>query len=295
MKTTSRILMVMGGIILLCMPGAVAQQTIPALNATVPPLPVSITAPFIAISFSSDASAIAGGTSEFSAVFGDSGTRNTETETVTVAPFDYNITNFYVISTEASCGGLGAAETIVVTLRVDGANTAIGGSCSTGAAQNSFTLDTDTITVTAGQRLTISYALSGTILTRNVRLGVSAMGYTVQEGSTNETVIQTEPQTMNTTAIDVNVHFPGDVDAPGFDFWALFIFWAFVLAICLRMGWWFAAGFAVPGLLDAMFPASVPETFAVWFVFVLIGVIMEAAAARFSWGSYRNRKKTGMA
>lgn len=292
MKTLNRNMMIAGAI-LLCVPGVMAQQqTIPALNATVPPLPVSITAPFIAVSFSSDASAIIGGTSEFSAIFGDSGTRLIETETATVAPFDYNITSFYVMSTEASCGGLGAAETIVVTLRVDGANTALGGSCSTGADQNSFTLDTDTISVTAGQRLTISYALSGTILTRNVRLGVSAMGYTVQEGSTEETVIQTEPQEMNMTAIDVNVRFPGDVDSPGFDFWALFIFWAVMLAICLRMGWWLAAGFAVPGLLDAMFPSSVPETFAVWFVFVLIGVILEAAAARFSWGPYR--KKTGM-
>lgn len=111
---------------------------------------------------------------------------------------------------------------------------------------------------------------------------------------TNTTVEMGNQTVSFPSNLTVAATFPGDVDSPGFDFWALFIFWAVLLGICLYMGWWFAAGFAVPGLLDAMFPAQIPETFAVWFVFVLIGVVMEAAAAKFSWGPYKSRNRRGI-
>lgn len=89
--------------------------------------------------------------------------------------------------------------------------------------------------------------------------------------------------------LTVAASFPGDVDAPGFDFWALFIFWVFLLGFCLYQGWYFAAAFAIPGVLDAMFPAQIPENFSVWFVFVLLGCIMEVAAMKFQWGPYKSR------
>lgn len=92
--------------------------------------------------------------------------------------------------------------------------------------------------------------------------------------------------------LTVAATFPGDVDAPGFDFWALFIFWVVLLGFLLYQGWYFAAAFAVPGLLDAMFPGQIPETFATWFVFVMLGCVLEVAASKFRWGAYR--QKSGM-
>lgn len=98
--------------------------------------------------------------------------------------------------------------------------------------------------------------------------------------------------TFNTTfpsTFDVNARFPGGSDNPGFDFWAGVVFWLLVLGFFLYQAWWFAAGFAIPGLLDTMFPTQIPDDMSLYLTLCLLGVVLEVAAHKFSFGHWRTR------
>lgn len=88
---------------------------------------------------------------------------------------------------------------------------------------------------------------------------------------------------------DVNARFPGEADNPGFDFWAGVVFWLILLGFFLYQGWWFAAGFAMPGLLDAVFPTQIPDDMSLYLTLCLLGVVLEVAAHKFSFGHWRTR------
>lgn len=73
----------------------------------------------------------------------------------------------------------------------------------------------------------------------------------------------------------LNIEFAGDVDAPGIDFWLLFWFWVAAILFFLYQEWLVALAFTIPGVLDAMFPTQIPGDFATYFLFCLLGVVLE--------------------
>src|SRR5688572_27287605 len=105
----------------------------------IPALLVNGETHFVAAFYTSDSAAIIGQGSEFSPLFGDSGTVTTENTVVVQAPFDYNVTALRVSATQANCGDLLSGETVVVTLRINGIDSALSTTCSNGAAANSAT------------------------------------------------------------------------------------------------------------------------------------------------------------
>lgn len=133
---------------------------------------------FNAASYSSDNANIGGvlPTTIYSPLYGDSAPRNAESEILVQAPISYIITNFRVSSNVANCGTLTGTETFVVIFRKNQVDTSLTGSCAAGASAGSSTLDTDIVSVSAGDRLSISISVTGTILQRQVRLGVTATG-----------------------------------------------------------------------------------------------------------------------
>lgn len=136
------------------------------------------TAHFIAAWVSLDGSTSVGGATLFTALFGDSAARTTETDVIAGAPFAYNVTNLRITSGPTNCGNLaGAGELFTVILRKNGASTALTGTCAFGAAAGSFTLDTDVVSILPGDDLSFSLALTGTVLTRNARLSFTMDGY----------------------------------------------------------------------------------------------------------------------
>lgn len=76
----------------------------------------------------------------------------------------------------------------------------------------------------------------------------------------------------------------------GFDGFLLLLFWIAALLFFSYQEWWFALGFSLPGLMEVLFPSQIPEDFTVWFTFCLLGVMMEIAANRFSWGHYKQKR-----
>lgn len=83
--------------------------------------------------------------------------------------------------------------------------------------------------------------------------------------------------------------FMNDFNGLGFDGFLFLLFWIAALLFFSYQSWWFALGFSLPGLLEVLFPTQIPEDFTVWFTFCLLGVVMEIAAHRFSWGSHREK------
>jgi hypothetical protein len=112
---------------------------------------------------------------------------------------------------------------------------------------------------------------------------------------TNTTVVQNiDNQTLNAIIPDEftqHIDFPV-VNTEGLD-WGLILFWIIVLLFTTYQRWLLAAGFAVPGLFDAIFPDAIPGDFTQWLAFVLLGFVLEVAANRFSWAYYKP-KPTGM-
>lgn len=83
--------------------------------------------------------------------------------------------------------------------------------------------------------------------------------------------------------------FMNDFNGLGFDGFLFLLFWIAALLFFSYQSWWFALGFSLPGLLEVMFPTQIPEDFMVYFTFCLLGVVMEIAAHRFSWGSHKEK------
>jgi hypothetical protein len=148
------------------------------------PVPYNVT--FIAGWSTLDGQTQVGGATVFFAVFGDSAARTTETDVLAQATFAYNVTNLRVVSGPATGGNVNVGESFTITFRVNQVNTALTGTCVGGAAANSFTLDTDVVPIVAGDRLSYSIALAGTVLTRNPRLGITLEGYLTQTTITEE-------------------------------------------------------------------------------------------------------------
>lgn len=105
----------------------------------------------------------------------------------------------------------------------------------------------------------------------------------------NATFNNSEFSTIFPDEFNVNARFPGGAENPGFDFWAGVVFWLLVLGFFLYQAWWFAAGFAIPGLLDAMFPLQIPDDMSLYLTLCLLGVVLEVAAHKFSFGHWRTR------
>lgn len=91
------------------------------------------------------------------------------------------------------------------------------------------------------------------------------------------------------STLSVEASFPGSVENPGLDFWMLTLFWVAALLFFLYQKWLFAAGFAIPGLLDSLFPSQIPNDFSVYFVLCLLGLVMEVAANKFQWAHWKSR------
>lgn len=163
-----------GFLLLLLVPVASADTAdIPELTVN----PVPFTYRFIAAWLTNDGASITVGSTQFYSMFGDSAPRTTETDQVNQAPFSFNITNFRVSAAVANCGGLGAGQTLIYVIRLNQVNTILQGNCTVGAAQHSFTLDTDIVAVNAGDRLTVSVTLTGGVTAVGPRVGISLEGY----------------------------------------------------------------------------------------------------------------------
>jgi hypothetical protein len=146
------------------------------------------TAHFIAAWVTLDGGTQVGGATVFSALFGDSAARTTETDVIAGAPFAYNVTNLRITSGPANCGNLAnAGETFTIVLRKNGAATALTGTCVFGAAAGSFTLDTDIVSILPGDDLSFSIALTGTVLTRSARMSFTMDGYKLAPVTTQVT------------------------------------------------------------------------------------------------------------
>lgn len=174
-----------------------------ANTAEIPALTGYGTAHFAAAWTSLDGQTSVGGAPVFSAIFGDSAARTTETDVIAGATFRYNVTNLRVTSGPANCGNLGAGETLTITLRRNLANSILSATCAGGAAAGSFTLDTDVIEIMPGDDLSFAISLAGTTLLRSPRLGITMEGY-------SNVTIQTEPvpDMVNEMLETVNVILP---------------------------------------------------------------------------------------
>lgn len=164
---------------LLLVPMATAQ------TADIPALVGNGTERFIAGWYSSNGATIPAQTTQFFPLFGDSSPRTTETDSLVHATMHYNITNFRVVSNAAACGGLGVGETFSLVLRKNQVATTLTGSCSDTSAANSFTLDTDIVSVQPGDRLSISVMSTALLVGRALRIGVSLEGFKTIEITTN--------------------------------------------------------------------------------------------------------------
>lgn len=132
---------------------------------------------FIAGWVTGDGASVPAGGTQFFAMFGDSSPRSSETDITGQATFYYNVTNFRVSAGTANCGGLGAGQSFSFAVRKNAEDTILTGSCVNGAAANSFTLDTDTVAVEPGDRLTMSVTLAGGILGAALRIGLTLEGF----------------------------------------------------------------------------------------------------------------------
>lgn len=132
---------------------------------------------FVAGWATSDGATVPAGNTQYFAMFGDSAPRNTESDIAAQATFHYNITNFRVASNVAACGGLTGAQTFTFAVRLNGADTALTGTCTSASAANSFTLATDIVAVAPGDRLTIRVTQVGAILGVTLRAGLTLEGF----------------------------------------------------------------------------------------------------------------------
>lgn len=89
----------------------------------------------------------------------------------------------------------------------------------------------------------------------------------------------------NTLELNMTSNFNG----LGFDGFVLLLFWIAALLFFAYQAWYFSLAFSIPGLFEVLFPADIPGDFTQWFLFCLLGVLMEIAANRFQWGYYRKR------
>lgn len=153
----------------------VAADTADIPELTVNPMP--FTYRFIAAWLTNDGASITVGGTLFYSMFGDSSPRTTETDQLAQAPFSFNMTNFRVSAGLANCGGLGVGQNLAYIVRVNQVNSILQGNCTFGAAQHSFTLDTDIVQVNVGDRLTISVTLTGGVTAVGPRVGLSLEGY----------------------------------------------------------------------------------------------------------------------
>lgn len=79
----------------------------------------------------------------------------------------------------------------------------------------------------------------------------------------------------------------------GFDGFLFLLFWVAAILFFLFKDWAFSLAFAIPGLLDALFPDQIPGDFAQYLVFCLLGVVLQYFAGHRV--SLRGRRaKTGM-
>lgn len=175
----NRVLILMG--VLLCNATLFSPLTnadtadIPAL--TVNPITIPYSYHFNAIWLTNDGASLSVGSTQFYSAYGDSAPLPAEVDQTAQAPFAYNITNFRVAAASANCGGLGAGQSLTYIVRRNAANTVLQGNCTNGAAQNSFTVDTDILQVNAGDRITVSVTLTGGITAVGPRVGITAEGY----------------------------------------------------------------------------------------------------------------------
>lgn len=80
---------------------------------------------------------------------------------------------------------------------------------------------------------------------------------------------------------------PVNIESDLLDLWMPLLFWIGAVLFLMWMEWVYALAFTVPGILDTLFPDQIPGDFPQWFVFLFLGVLMEFAARRFSWGRYK--------
>lgn len=154
-------------------PGISAQTAdIPALTGT-----GTAEERFIAGWATADGGSVPVGTTQFMTLFGDSAPRNTQTDSIAQATFNYTATNFRVSANVANCGGLGAGQSFSFALQKNGVDTTLTGSCVNGAAANSFTLDTDTVSIVVGDRLNFRVSATGGVLAPAIRVGLSLEGF----------------------------------------------------------------------------------------------------------------------
>lgn len=136
------------------------------------------TMPFPAIWATNDGGSIGVGQTLYFAATGDSSARTSEDQQDAKAPFAYTLTNFYVVSGVANCGGLGTGQSIAFAVRINHVDTALTGTCANGAAADSFTLDTDTVAVAQGDIVTVRATMTGGLVGSSMTVGVTATGYT---------------------------------------------------------------------------------------------------------------------
>lgn len=215
-------------------------------TADIPALTGTGTERFIAAWWTSDGATIPAATTQYTPIFGDGAPRTTETDILAQATFYYNVTNFRVVSNTAACGALGAGETFTFVLRKNQAATTLTGSCTSGSAANSFTLDTDIVAIAPGDRLSISVMSDASILGRALRAGVSLEGFKTITVTTTPVVDMTNEMLDTVILVMPLIAFIGAV------IWAEMTkeFYVYLLAIV-------AGGIAMVNLFAQFMPIAV--------------------------------------
>lgn len=157
------------------LPASVSADTadIPALTGTGTG---NATERFIAAWATTDGATIPAGSTQYMGMFGDSSPRTTETDVLAQVGFHYNVTNLRISANLAGCGGLSGAQTFSFALRKNGADTILQGNCTATTPINAALIDTDTVAIVPGDRLSFRVTINGAVLGVALRVGITLEG-----------------------------------------------------------------------------------------------------------------------
>lgn len=226
---------------------------------------------FVAASYASDGASVPAGGTQYFAPFGLHSPRNTETDSLSVAAFNYTVTNMTLISNVLGCGGLTGAQTFSFRFRVNQADTILGANCTSATAAGSVQIDTDRVTIKTGDALSFRVTQSGAVLGVALRVGVGMYGFRNESFTFEPGTGPPGPEGPAVTLIDL----PGFTDQ---EVGGILVFLTFlVLAYFNR--WLFVAIACVLGILDLMFKdAGGPAPligFTGTLAILLVGLILE--------------------
>lgn len=146
---------------------------------------------FPAAWYTPDGATLAPASTTYSSLFGDSAPRTSELDVRIETTFTYNLTNLRLLVNANGCGGLTIGQSLSVTVRKNGVDTALSQGCASGAMSgDTIGPDTDNVSVVSGDDLTISYVYVGAT-PLSLKIGVSLEGIRLMNITTNPVVDMT--------------------------------------------------------------------------------------------------------